>query len=311
MGIYHKGEDRKAQFEKGGGIPIEDVKASDEVFFLKQNVRSDVGALCKSDTNLRFRKRFGAGERTIGQTETTGHGEPGNTNTEDRDMFDASMNKVGKKLVDRFFRRVDDVVWDLMSGRVGIRTRDGIATLEGEGTNAQITVNLFDDFGVALPAFAQNTPVDQIKVGDLIYGDRGARGWVIKTPTPKGKAFKLLKPGGESGTWTPPKVNSLGLDLSGAMVLRSLVNTLPEGGLGNMQSMLLPMLAMGDGDMDLEGMLPMLLMSQCGMGGMAAPADGNPMGNMLQSMMMMKMMGGAFGGGGDREGKPGFFDGRR
>jgi hypothetical protein len=32
------------------------------------------------------------------------------------------MENFGNKMVNRFFRRVDDVVWDLMSGRVGIRT---------------------------------------------------------------------------------------------------------------------------------------------------------------------------------------------
>lgn len=222
-------------------------------------------------------------------------------------MLDGMQN-MGNKLVDRFFRRVDEVVWDLMSGRVGIKTADGIATLEGTGEDAQVSVNMFEDFGVPLPAFAQQTPIESVKEGDLIYNARKLLGWVIACPskTAKGtKAFKLLKPDGTRGEWRPPKLTSLGLDLGGAMVLRSLVNTLPDGGLGQMQSALLPMMMLGgDNFGDMEKMLPLLLMSQCGIGGMT-PTDGtaaaaNPMGNMMQMMFMMQMMGGRGG-----DGKPG------
>lgn len=206
-------------------------------------------------------------------------------------------NKVGNRIANKFFRRVDNVVWDLMTGKVGIQDKNGISTLEGKGDNAEVVINMFDEFGVALPAFAQNTPVDQIKLGDLIYQAGGKFGWVVKLPTPKGKSFKLLRPDGSRGEWRPPKTQSLGLDLSGAMVLRSLVNTLPDGGLGNMQNMLLPMMMMGGGDGDdmfgdMENMLPILLMTQTGMGGMDASAGG---GNMMQMMLMMKMMGGSKG----------------
>jgi hypothetical protein len=205
---------------------------------------------------------------------------------------------MGSKMVDKFFRRVDNSVWDLMTGRVGIKTADGIATLDGEGDEAQVAVNMFDDFGVPLPAFAQNTPVEQIKNGDLIFNEGKVRGWVIKCPDEGNVAFKLLKPNGDRGEWRPLKVQTMGLDLNGAMVLRSLINTLPDGGLGNMQGMLMPMLLMGgfgDGEGeggfgDMEKMLPLMLMSQCGMGGMGGDAA-NPMASMMPMMLMMKMMG--------------------
>lgn len=205
-------------------------------------------------------------------------------------MMKDMLGNVGQRMVDKFFRRVNDVYWDLMSGRVGIKNDDGINTLEGEGEEAQVVVNMIDDFGVPLPAFAQNTPVKDIKNGDLIYNARKVMGWVVHVPEhDKGhKAFKLLKPDGTRGEWRPPKVASLGLDLSGAMVLRSLVNTLPDGGLGNMQGMLLPLLMMGGESEELEDMLPLLLMSQMG-------AVGGGGGNMVQTLMMMKMMKGGFG----------------
>lgn len=196
----------------------------------------------------------------------------------------------GKKMIDRFFRRIDDCLWDLMTGKIGVKTPEGdIAVLEGEGDEAQIVVNPFSEFGVPLPAFAQNTPVDQIKKGDLIYSAKKVMGWVVGVPdlANGGKAFKLLKPDGTRGEWRPPKVQSLGLDVSGAMVLRSLLNTLPGGDLGGLQGSLLPMMMMGGGVEDMEDMLPLMLMSQAGSVG-----GGN---NMLQTMMLMKMMGGKKG----------------
>lgn len=220
------------------------------------------------------------------------------------------------KFMSRLFRRADGVVWDLMTGRVGIKSKDGIATLEGEGDDAQVTVNLLDQFGMEIPAFAQSTPIEAVNVGDIIYisGDRPA--WVIdkvsrvrkpaagsavaakKTAAAKvepkvGTQFILMRADGQRTTWSPPKVQMLGLD-SGVMVLRSLMSMLPGGanGLSQMQGMLMPMMMMGGDDLDLEKMMPMMLMSQVGAGDGAAPAAGN----MMQMMFMMQMMKGKGGG---------------
>ncbi len=193
------------------------------------------------------------------------------------------------KLMNRFFRRVDGVVWDLMSGRVGVRSKDGIATLDLSGDAPQVVINLFDQFGMEMPAFAQSTPVDSVNVGDLIYGASGILGWVIEK---KEKSFRLLKLDGTHSSWSPPKVQMLGLD-SGVMVLRSLVNMLPGGsaGLGNMQNALLPLMMMdgGGSGLNLEKMLPMLLMSQINPTG--GDASGNNMNQMLQTMLMMQLLG--------------------
>jgi hypothetical protein len=196
----------------------------------------------------------------------------------------------GDKLMNRFFRRVDGVVWDLMSGKVGVRSKDGIATLDLSAPDTpQVVINLFDQFGMELPAFAQSTPVDSVAVGDLIYGASGVLGWVVEK---KEKSFRLLKLDGTHTSWSPPKVQMLGLD-SGVMVLRSLINMLPGGsaGLGQMQNALLPLLMMSEGGngLDLGNMLPVLLMSQMNPTGDAS-TGGNNMGQMLQTMMMMQLL---------------------
>jgi hypothetical protein len=220
-----------------------------------------------------------------------------------KDMFNSN------KLMDRFFRKVDGAVWDLMSGRIGIKTAEGIVTMEGAGEDATVTLNLIEQFGIGIPAFAQNTPQDSVQVGDLIYGTKGPLGWVTEK---KEKSFTLLKPDGTRSHWSPPKVAMFGFD-GGVMVLRSLMNMLPggAGGLAGMQGALLPLMMMSGGDgSDIGDLMPMLLMGQMGM---VAPAttnpDGtpatpvaNPMAQMLPMMMMMKMMGGNGGKGGS------FFD---
>ncbi len=241
-----------------------------------------------------------------------------------------AFETMGKKLVNRFFRQVPDVVWDLTSGNVGIINGDDeIATLAGDPSDPQIAINPFSDFGIPIPAFAQNVPTDQIKYGDLIFNQKRALGWVVGIPTPavlltagtkkKGpattkptKVFKLLKADGTRGEWNPVKISSMGLDLNGAMVLRSLVNMFGgSAGLGGFQQMLMPMMMMGamggdedgeeGGGMDMGKMLPMLLMMQLGLGGMnggapAAGGMGGMMNNPMGMMMMMPMMSSMFGG---------------
>lgn len=203
-----------------------------------------------------------------------------------------NMNKMfdGKKLMSRFFRPVEDVVWDLMTGRIGVAGPEGITTIEGEGDDAQVTLNLFDQFGMTVPAFAQGTPTSDVKVGDLIYGARGARGWVVDRTE---KSFSLLKPDGTRTNWTPPKTAMIGF-AGDVMVLRSLVNILPggESGLGTFQNMLMPMMMMGGDNVDMQEMMPLLLMTQLGTN--APTGDGsevaNPMAGMQQMLPMMLMM---------------------
>lgn len=194
-----------------------------------------------------------------------------------------------EKFMSKMFRKADGVVWDLMSGKIGVQTDDGIATLEGEGDDARVSVNMFDEFGIALPAFAQSTPIASVKAGDIIYrGSKGNIAWVIEV---KGAGtdkvtFRVMKPNGEIASFNPPKLSMLGLD-SGVMVLRSLMSMLPTGdkGLAGMQGMLMPLMLMGGADDGmLDKMMPMLLMGQMGGG------DAGGMGNMMQMMLFMSMM---------------------
>jgi len=195
-----------------------------------------------------------------------------------------------EKMMGRMFRRVDTVVWDLMTGKLGVRTRDGeIATIDGEGDTASISINPFEDFGVALPAFAQATPVDTVKVGDLIYTSGESPGWITEVKTSADgskKSFRILRASGTSSTWTPPKVQMFGLD-SGVLVVRSLVSMLPGGtdGLAGLQGSLMPLLMLGGDGLDLDKILPLMLMSQ------ASGAGAGFGGGMMQALLMSKLLG--------------------
>jgi hypothetical protein len=191
------------------------------------------------------------------------------------------------KFVSRMFRKAEGVVWDLMTGKIGVATDEGIATLDlSDAANPRVNINLFDEFGLVLPAFAQSTPVDAINVGDIIY--RGKRDTVSFVVEKKDGKFLVMSTDGTSSTWTPPKVSMLGFE-SGVMVLRSLVSMLPGGdrGVQSMQSMLMPMMLMGglEGE-GLERMLPLMLMSQMNSAGV--PGDGT--NNMMMAMMLASMM---------------------
>lgn len=196
------------------------------------------------------------------------------------------------KFMSRMFRKADGVVWDLMSGKIGVATDEGIATLDITDPDApRVNINLFDEFGMALPAFAQSTPIDAINVGDIIY--RGKRDTISFVVEKKEGKFRVMNVDGTSATWTPPKVSMLGLE-SGVMVLRSLVNMLPGGstGVSSMQNMLMPLMLMGglEGE-GLEKMMPFMLMQQ--MNGGAGTGDGG--NGMMMAMMMASMMKGGGG----------------
>jgi hypothetical protein len=211
------------------------------------------------------------------------------------------------KLMNMFWRKADGVVWDLMSGKIGVRDSDNnIVTLDGEGDGAQVSINPIDNFGMPVPAFAQNTPAESVNIGDLIYKSKNSMAWVtgvseVKSGDKKIKKFQTISPNGTSSSMTPPKMNVFGAE-SGVMVLRSLMNLMPNGkeGVNALQGNMLPFMMMGNQDMDLDSIMPLMLMSQLGTNGDGASSVFG--GNLIQTMMMMKMMGGSKGG-------KNFFDG--
>lgn len=205
--------------------------------------------------------------------------------TEDTDMSNFSNKAFNTNaIMNKFFKPVNNMVWDLMTGSTGFKMGANIVSVDSDG---QVVHNTMDTFGMPIPGFAQAVAPTNIQVHDAILNDQGLLGWV--TSIEDGK-FTLIKPDGTFGAWQPPKTTMLTFDM-GVMVVRSLMNMLPDNKFGNFQSMLMPLALMGGGE-EMGEMLPMMLMMQTGaLGGQAGNMD---MSGMMQMMMMMKMMKGSF-----------------
>lgn len=206
------------------------------------------------------------------------------------------MSISANKFLDRMFRKVQGLVWDLTTGQVGLKDTNGIYTLiqDGEGDTAAygVSVNPFDSLGTALPAFATQTPIEQVDLGDIIVGEREILGWVIEK---RDRSLKLLDKNGMTKNYTPPKVAIVGAN--GVLVVKNLFNLAGgQQGMLGLQNNLLPLLALGD-DGSLDKLMPLILMQTMTQqpGAAAAPAA-NGFASMLPLLLLSK---GGKGGLGD------------
>jgi len=211
------------------------------------------------------------------------------------------MSNIGNRFMNRLFRKVGGLVWDLSNGQIGMQTNDGILTLdipaEADGEFG-IVANPFDAFGMKVPAFATNTPLSAVEVGDIIVGAEKILGWVINVNQ---RSLDLKTPQGTTTKgYAPPKVAVLGGAADGVLVVKSLFSLVGgTGGLAGLQSNPLLLMAMTSGnDQSLEKILPLLLLSQTGAAAAdaGAPAAANPMASMLPLLLMSGQGGDLFGG---------------
>lgn len=224
-----------------------------------------------------------------------------------------SMNTAMSAMMNRTMKKVDGVVWDLMTGVVGIKTKDAIRTLEITGTETDaegavthtygVKEDLMAMFAYTIPAFAIAKPIELVVPGDLIaFKDNATFGWVKRNV---GASLDIIKGDGTATNYTPTKVNMIGAGgANTVLVVTSLMGMFPQGqetaGLGNLQSMLLPMLMLGGESGDtgaLDKMLPLLLMSTINQGGQGQQAAGGM--NPMMLMMLMNKDKGSGGGFGD------------
>jgi hypothetical protein len=197
------------------------------------------------------------------------------------------------KFMNRMFRRISGVVIDALSGKVGIKTDDGVFTCELTGSGAtlshEISVNILDGLSFNVPGFASQVEFDKVKAGDLVVNDKGIGGWVVGKTA---KALKLADHTGSVKTYQPPKVTIMGgAGPSGVLVVQTLFSLTgsAEGAAGIGQ--MLPMLMLlGDGnDSKLDSILPLILM-QGATGGAAA-------GGLQSILPFLLMKDGGLGGG--------------
>lgn len=194
------------------------------------------------------------------------------------------------KFMKRLFRKVDGVVIDATTGKVGVRGDDGIFTIDfpkDKKGEFDVSVNLFDQFSFNVPGFASQVAFENVKAGDLVLNDKGVGGWVVgKTE----KALKLADHTGSVKTYQPPKVNILGsAGPNGVLVVQTLFSLTgsAEGAAGLGQQLLPLMLLGGDNDGSIDKLLPLLLMQ----GALGGDAKGG-----FNPLMLLALKDGGLGG---------------
>jgi hypothetical protein len=204
------------------------------------------------------------------------------------------QNLFNRQGLNKLIRKVDTLVWDLTSGKLGIQLLDGIATLEttGEGTaqTFNVSVNPFDSFSQRIPAYAVNTPNADIELGDIIVGANDILGWVVKK---NAASLEILKKDGQITRYSPVKTQIFGTN--GYMVVKNLFNLVGSEGATGLQGMLMPLMLMGDGaGSDIESILPFLLLQ-----GQSTQPGGTAFN--LQAMLPMLLLGKGNGGGSKKD----------
>lgn len=196
------------------------------------------------------------------------------------------------KFMKRLFRRVDNVVIDATTGKVGVRGDDGVYTISFDKDKTHtVSVDIFDQFNFSIPGFASQVEFEKVKAGDLVLNDKGIGGWVVDKTS---KTLKLADHTGSIKTYQPPKVNILGTTApgtNGVLVVQTLFSLTgsAEGAAGLGQSLLPLMLLGGDNNGTIDKLLPLMLMQ-----GASGGEGMNPM------MLMLAMKDGGLGGGDDK-----------
>lgn len=204
--------------------------------------------------------------------------------------FDA--NQVMQRMMSHTFRPVDNIVWSMQSGNAAvIRSDKSIITFKDVGNEGQFALSeqLFDLFGMPIPAFAQQMALGQIKRGDIIVQNDGTNAWALGS---EGNALRIVRVDGQVTSIVPTVLEGGFTDSSSTtfMVVRSLIDLIGgESKMGGFRDNLMPILMMSQmsgNKLDLKSIMPMMLM----MGGSFGGNGG--MGGIAQMMMMTQLMGG-------------------
>lgn len=189
------------------------------------------------------------------------------TNNEQTEKKETKMNT--NSMRDSFFREVKNVVIDIQSGKMGVTSKDGIATF----ANGSVNVNPLVDFGVKIPAFAMRVELTALKEGDIIVN--GDESTFFKALTDNG--YEVVTLAGEVR-----QVGSVSNMFFGKNTVLAVKNMFGEGTNPMMMALLMGDEGFGGKGSDNKNLMLAMAMS----GGMGGGAD---MGGMNPMMMMLLM----------------------
>lgn len=225
-------------------------------------------------------------------------------------------NSMGN-MANKFFRKVQGVVFDLQAGKIALKNADGSVTVLEKGEDGFTLKNAEFNVTMSVPAFALHTEVSKVKEGDLVCSDKGILGFILEVGNREGltnAAYTVLRPNGTIASTVIP-TNTI-MNMEGIMVVKSL-DMGGEGGIDPMMLMLMSGGLGGNGAGAIDPMMfmlmsqgkdskidPMMLMAMSGgLGGNGDAGGINPLMFMLMSKgdskidpMMMLAMSGGLGG---------------
>lgn len=208
-------------------------------------------------------------------------------------MMKFDTEQMMNRMISHTFRPVDNIVWSMTSGNSAVVRSDKsiLSFKELPSGEYAISEQLFDMFGMPIPAFAQQMALGQIQRGDIIVQNDGSNAWALGA---EGNSLKVLKTDGQVTSIVPTVLEGgfANTESTTFMVVRSLMNIMGgEANLGGFRNSLMPMIMMSKmtgKNFDLKSIMPFLLMSGGAMnfGGMGGEGGMGMMGTMMLFSMM-------------------------
>lgn len=179
--------------------------------------------------------------------------------------------KLNQSISEQFFRKIDNLVFDMQQQKVGIKQPDGIATYV---PTAEVSINPIIEFAISIPAFAVRTPVDNLKEGDILALSDGLAFFVSKERS----TITTIDAAGNEKRKRPVKNVLLGGD--SVLAVTNLFGNM-EASAGGMNPMMMLALLGDDSEID-----PLMLMFMSGGMGQT-DNNNNPLG-MLPLLMLLR-----------------------
>lgn len=166
------------------------------------------------------------------------------------------MSTMKDKLLNRMFKKVENVVIDISTNSIGLKKDGSIFTVVTDEDGYTLHENIFDQMSFTFPAFAQAVPIEQVNHLDMVLDSKGEIfGWVIDK---KPKTLEVMRTTGQITRVAPAKANLLGA----GQTIMVITNTFASMDQNSMQLMML----LGDKDNSTNDtsskMLPFLMMQQ-------------------------------------------------
>lgn len=203
----------------------------------------------------------------------------GKTKGDDDMILDTNSVKdeVESTMLDNMFRKVDNVIMDISTGSLGMKVEGSAYTFNDN----KLKENPIKAFSMPFPAFAMSTPLDQVKVGDMIVNKQGkATGWITEMLLDGG--YKVQNAEGAVINFSPVTNTFMGGE--SVMVIKNMFGDETFGGI---QGPLMAMQMFGGGK-DMEGMFKLLMFQNSGMFNMMGVGGDNQFSQMLPNLMLLK-----------------------